>query len=68
SVNFNDHRRFAPLNNICATKPFKLIFYETFTEKKDATAQKVFYKSGYGREVLKGKLKIILINKYSGIV
>jgi len=35
---------------------FKLIFYETYMEKSDAAKGEVFYKSGYGREVLKGKL------------
>ena len=38
--------------------PFKLIFYEASTEKKDAAVAEKFYKSGYGREVLKNdKLK-----------
>jgi len=37
-------------------KPFKLIFYESFISKKDATNQEMFYKTGYGREVLKKKL------------
>lgn len=36
--------------------PYKLIFYEAFLEKLDATKQERFYKTGYGREVLKGKL------------
>lgn len=38
-------------------KPFKLIYYETYLNKKDATSAEKFYKSGYGREVLKDKLK-----------
>lgn len=37
--------------------PWKLIFYEAFLDKKDAENQERFYKKGYGREVLKGKLK-----------
>jgi putative endonuclease len=50
-------------------RPYKLIFYEAFLEKEDATGQEKFYKSGYGREVLKGKLKkYFSMNKYSGIV
>ncbi|KKT29663.1 MAG: GIY-YIG catalytic domain protein [Candidatus Azambacteria bacterium GW2011_GWC2_45_7b] len=38
-------------------RPFKLIYYEAYLDKKDATAGEKFYKTGYGREVLKGKLK-----------
>lgn len=37
--------------------PWKLIFYESFVNKKDAENQEKFYKTGYGREVLKDKLK-----------
>ena len=37
--------------------PFKLIFYEAFLNKKDAGVQEKFYKTGYGREVLKEKLQ-----------
>lgn len=37
-------------------RPFKLIFYEAFLSKKDALKQEKFYKSGYGREVLKDKI------------
>jgi putative endonuclease len=36
--------------------PFKLIFYEAYLNKKDAAKAELFFKSGYGREVLKGKL------------
>ncbi len=38
-------------------RPFKLVFYEAFLAKKDAIKQETFYKSGYGREVLKEKIK-----------
>ncbi len=38
-------------------RPYKLIFYEAFLSKKDATKQETFYKSGYGREVLKEKIE-----------
>lgn len=34
----------------------KLIFCESFISKKDAFRQEKFYKTGYGREVLKNKL------------
>lgn len=39
-------------------RPFKLVFYEAFFSKKDAVKQEKFYKSGYGREVLKEKAKV----------
>ena len=41
-------------------KPFKLIFYEAFLAKNDAILQEKFYKTGYGREVMKSKLKYTL--------
>ena len=37
--------------------PFELIFYEAFLDKKDAIEDELFFKSGYGREVLRGKLE-----------
>lgn len=37
-------------------RPFKLVFYEAFLAKQDAEKQELFYKSGYGREVLRGKI------------
>jgi len=40
--------------------PYKLLFYEAYTDKRDATKAEVFWKSGYGREVLKDKLKYSL--------
>ncbi|OGG35131.1 hypothetical protein A2363_01370 [Candidatus Gottesmanbacteria bacterium RIFOXYB1_FULL_47_11] len=43
-------------------KPYKLIYYEAFIEKLDATKQEKFYKSGYGREVLNGKIENSLRN------
>lgn len=65
-------RRFSEHNNGSGGKftsdnrPFKLIFYEAYIDKNDAHRQEKFYKSGYGREVLKGKLSNYLYN--SGIV
>ena len=35
----------------------KLIYYEAFISEKDARKQERFYKSGYGREVLRDKLE-----------
>ncbi len=43
--------------------PFKLIFYEAFLDKKDAAKDELFFKTGYGREILKGKLTDYLKNK-----
>ena len=40
--------------------PFNLIYYEAFLTKKEAIKQEKFYKSGYGKEVLKDKIKITL--------
>jgi len=37
--------------------PFDLVFYEAFLEKKDATKQELFYKSGYGRKILHDKIE-----------
>ena len=38
--------------------PYKVIFYEAYIEKSDAMRAEKFFKSGYGREVLKkDKLK-----------
>lgn len=44
----------------------RLIFYECFISNIDAQKQEKFYKSGYGREVLKEKLSDSL--NYSGVV
>ncbi len=41
-------------------RPFALIFYEAFLSKIDANKQEKFYKTGYGREVLKEKLEASL--------
>ena len=38
-------------------RPFKLIFYEAYINKLDATKSEKFFKTGYGREVLKDKLE-----------
>ncbi len=36
---------------------FDLIFYEAYIDKNDALAAEEYFKSGHGREVLRGKLK-----------
>ena len=46
--------------NVAATKqrrPLKLVFYEAFNNKKDAMADERFFKTGYGREVLRNKIR-----------
>ncbi|MCR4334517.1 MAG: GIY-YIG nuclease family protein [Patescibacteria group bacterium] len=36
---------------------FELIFYEAYKNKEDAKEAERYFKSGHGREILKGKLK-----------
>jgi len=36
---------------------FDLVFYEAYLSKKDAEEAERYFKTGHGREVLKGKLK-----------
>lgn len=43
--------------------PFKLIFYEAYLDRRDAIQAEKFFKSGYGREVFKDKLKNYFKNK-----
>lgn len=43
--------------------PFKLIYYEAYIEKTDAIRAERFFKTGYGREILKGKLESYLKNR-----
>jgi len=38
------------------------IYYEAYINKKDAQEAERFYKTGYGREVLNGKLKHFLVS------
>ena len=42
-------------------KPFKLIHYEYFINKKDAKTREKFLKSGYGRKQFKAILKNTLV-------
>ena len=64
---FKDHNEGLGGRYTKNNRPFKLVFYEAFLAKKDATKQEKFYKSGYGREVLKEKIKESLI-KISEVV
>ena len=36
---------------------FDLIFYEAYIDKHDAKEAEKYFKTGHGREILKGKLK-----------
>ena len=38
-------------------RPLTLVFYEAFKNKTDAGRDELFFKTGYGREVLKEKLR-----------
>ena len=42
---------------------WRIIFYEAYLEKKDAAKAEKFFKTGYGREVLKNKLENYFKNK-----
>ena len=49
-----------------ATKPFrpyKLIFYEAFLNRRDAKNRETYLKGGYGRKTIKGMLGRYLIEK-----
>ena len=55
---FKEHNTKSGCNYTNKNGPFKLLFYEAFLEKKDAAVAEKFFKSGYGKEVLKNdKLK-----------
>ena len=40
-----------------AYRPWQLVFYEGFRGKADALRDEKFYKTGFGKEALKSKLK-----------
>lgn len=52
----NLKRRFSEHNKGRDNKPFETMFYEAYTSYDLAHKSEKFYKTGYGREVLKGKL------------
>lgn len=54
---FEEHNSKSGGNYSAKNAPFKLIFYEAYLDKTDAEEAERFFKTGYGREVLKGKLK-----------
>jgi putative endonuclease len=50
--------------SVVSTKPYlpwKLIYYECYQDRKDATGREKFLKSGSGRNFLKKQLKYYLI-------
>ncbi len=58
---FNEHQNGSGGKYTKDNRPFKLIFYESFVSKSDAVKDELFFKTGYGREVLKEKLKTSLV-------
>lgn len=55
---FSEHNSKKGGKHTSRNAPFRLIFYEAYLNKKDAMVAEKFFKSGYGREVLKkDKLK-----------
>ena len=42
-------------------RPLKLIYYESFAAESDARKEEIFLKTGYGREILKLKIKNSLL-------
>jgi putative endonuclease len=54
---FEEHNRKSGGSYSKKQGKFKLVYYEAYLEKQDATKAERFYKSGCGREVLNGKLE-----------
>ena len=59
---FDEHNKKQGGEYSSKNAPFDLIFFEAFRDKRDATRAEKFWKSGYGREVLKDKIKYSLEN------
>lgn len=57
---FKEHNTKQGGNYSSKNAPFSLIFYEAYIDKRDATKGEMFFKTGYGREVLKDKVKYSL--------
>ena len=55
---FKEHNQGIGGNYTKNNKPFELVFYEAYLSYDLARKAEEFYKTGYGREVLKSKLKI----------
>lgn len=64
TTNLKERFKRHQMGKVLATKnrlPIELVFYEAFKNKTDAGRDELFFKSGYGREILKDKLKYSLI-------
>ena len=57
---FEEHNKGIGGTYTSNNRPFDLIYYEGYISYKDAKESERFYKTGYGREVLKGKLEDFL--------
>jgi putative endonuclease len=60
STNLKERLKFHALGKVRSTRyrrPFKLIHYEYFINKKDAKAREIYLKSGAGHEQLGNFLK-----------
>lgn len=51
------------VNSTKPRRPLKLIFYEAFTDKKDALLREKFLKTGWGRIHLKKAIKYTLVGQ-----
>jgi putative endonuclease len=60
---FSEHNKGIGGTYTSKNRPFTLIYYEAYQLYSNAKASERFYKTGYGREVLKGKLKEFLLLK-----
>lgn len=45
--------------------PFKLLYYESSLNEKDAKAREKYLKSGMGKRYLRNRIKFFLVNKIS---
>lgn len=57
---FKDHNSKQGSKYTSRNAPFEILFYEAFKDKRDAIKAEKFWKTGYGREVLKDKIKYSL--------
>ena len=45
-------------------RPFELIYYEAYRNKKDAKKRELFFKSGWGRQFMKKNIRNFLNEKF----
>jgi putative endonuclease len=60
TANLKDRLKDHAQGSVLATKgrrPLRLVYYEAFLNKTDASKEELFYKTGHGREVLKEKIE-----------